>query len=135
MDKKKASQARRRIGNKLAEVQRIVEDLRQYRQALTPGKLQEVRKTCGHPGCKCHRGEKHVSQYLYVSRGGPLQRLFVRKAEVSSVRLQSERYGDFRAARAKLGHAYEALLSEVDALEAALTEPYVKISDRKGDEG
>jgi hypothetical protein len=131
MDTKKASKARREAGKALAAMQEVVEQLRQYRRPLTSGRLQEVRKTCGSPGCKCARGEKHTSQYLYVSRGGPLRRLFVPKAEVAGVRERSERYGDFRGARAALGHAYQRLLSEVDALEAALIEPYQKVGDRQ----
>jgi len=134
MDQKEASRARKEAGKALATIQLLVEQLQRYRRPLTAGKLQEVLKTCGRHGCKCERGEKHASQYLYVSRGGPLQRLFVPKGEVAVVRECSERYGSFRATRAALGHAYQELLSQVDALEAALTEPYHKVSDREGGE-
>lgn len=34
------------------------------------GTLSETYRTCGHAGCRCHRGEKH-GPHLYVSFRGP----------------------------------------------------------------
>src|SRR5712692_7963334 len=43
-------------------------------QALAPqlifGTLSETYRTCGRPGCRCQRGEKH-GPHLYVSFRGP----------------------------------------------------------------
>lgn len=43
-------------------------------QRLAPqilfGTLSETYRTCGRPGCHCHRGEKH-GPHLYVSFRGP----------------------------------------------------------------
>ena len=37
-------------------------------------------RTCGKPGCRCNRGQKHVSLYLVASEGGKLRQLFIPKS-------------------------------------------------------
>lgn len=34
------------------------------------GNLITMARTCGNPNCKCARGEKHVSLYVYQSKKG-----------------------------------------------------------------
>jgi len=36
---------------------------------LLRGSLVRMARTCGKPGCKCLRGEKHVSLYLAIRQG------------------------------------------------------------------
>ena len=53
---------------------------------LLRGSLSVRERVCGKPGCKCTRGEKHVSLYLVVSEGGKYRQLFVPKELESQVR-------------------------------------------------
>ena len=53
---------------------------------LLRGSLSVRERLCGKPGCKCTRGEKHVSIYLVVSEGGKYRQLFVPKELESLVR-------------------------------------------------
>ena len=53
---------------------------------LLRGSLSIRERLCGKPGCKCTRGEKHISLYLVVSVGGKYRQLFVPKKLESQVR-------------------------------------------------
>ena len=135
MDKGKASQARVSIRGAVKELQSLGERIVRYRKPLTPGKVTAIMKLCGNPNCKCARGERHPTKLLYVSRGGPLQRIYIRQKDLEGVQERSERYRSFRRMRADLSKAFKQLLKEVDALEAALTEAYVKDQPAEGNDG
>jgi hypothetical protein len=135
MDKDKASEARRGIRRGLTEVERLAERILKHRDEVTPGKVTTILRKCGKPGCRCARGERHPTQYLYVTRGGALKRLYVPKKDLAGVRDRSERYGALRKLRAELNKAFAGVLAAVDALEAALTERYEKgVRQEVGDE-
>jgi len=44
---------------------------------LLHGSLTVRERTCGKPGCRCARGEKHQGLYLSVRREGKVRQLFV----------------------------------------------------------
>jgi len=135
MDKGKASQARVSIREAVKLLQSLGERVVRYRKPITPGKVTAIMKLCGNPNCKCTRGERHPVKLLYVTRGGPLQRIYIRQKDLEGVRERSERYRSFRRMRADLSKAFKLLLQEVDALEAALTEAYVKDQPTEGNDG
>ena len=41
------------------------------------GSLVTMARTCGNPGCKCMRGEKHVSLYLSIKDGQKRKMIYV----------------------------------------------------------
>lgn len=135
MDKERASAARRDMRRTQQKVGTLVEELMRRRKEITVGKVTDILTKCGRSNCRCTRGERHVSHFLYVSRGGPLQRVYVRKNDVPTVRTRSERYVAFRRTRAELAKACKQLLNHVDVLEAALTEPYEKGKPTEGKDG
>jgi hypothetical protein len=47
---------------------------------LLRASLSVHERTCGKPGCRCNRGQKHVSLYLVASEGGKLRQLFIPKS-------------------------------------------------------
>ena len=48
------------------------------------GSLVTMARTCGNPGCKCMRGEKHVSLYLAMKDGSKRKMIYIpRKWEQS----------------------------------------------------
>ena len=55
-------------------------------EGLLRGTLSVRSRTCGKPGCKCARGEKHVSLYLVFSQGGKYRQLFIPKDLEEEVR-------------------------------------------------
>ena len=44
---------------------------------LLHGNLFELEKVCGHPTCKCARGERHQVLHLHRRRGGKLHQLYI----------------------------------------------------------
>ena len=41
------------------------------------GSLVTMARTCGNPKCKCMRGQKHVSLYLYIKDGQKRKMIYV----------------------------------------------------------
>jgi hypothetical protein len=39
--------------------------------------LVVIEKTCGHPGCRCQRGEKHAGHYLTFKEAGKTRTVYV----------------------------------------------------------
>jgi len=48
--------------------------------------LTESRRTCGRSGCRCYRGEKHISHRLTFKEGGRTQSVYVPVGRVEEVR-------------------------------------------------
>ncbi len=48
-----------------------------HETALIWGSLVTMARTCGNPGCKCTRGQKHVSQYLSVRVSGRRKMIYL----------------------------------------------------------
>ena len=55
-------------------------------RGLLRGTLQERRRSCGKPNCKCSRGQPHVSLYLVYSQDGRLRQRYVPKTWEPTVR-------------------------------------------------
>src|SRR4030042_4670293 len=102
MNKRKASEARKILLQTRCTIESIVNALLAVRLPLTPGKVTHLATKCGKKNCKCSRGEPHQSAFLYVSRGGPLKRIYLSKKDRGAVIEGSERYRQFRTRRAEL---------------------------------
>jgi hypothetical protein len=63
---------------------------------LIRGTLAVRERTCGKPGCKCTRGEKHVSLYLVAAYEGKSRQVFIPSALEQSVRLWVANYQKVR---------------------------------------
>ena len=50
-----------------------------HRYPLIKGALVVSERTCGKPGCKCTRGEKHLTCYLSVRYKGKREMIYVPK--------------------------------------------------------
>ena len=48
-----------------------------HAQDMICGSLVSMARTCGKAGCRCTRGEKHVSLYLSVKMGGRRRMVYV----------------------------------------------------------
>lgn len=44
----------------------LVRRLTRLAQTMVQGGLSETTRTCGHPGCRCHQGERH-GPHLYLT--------------------------------------------------------------------
>ena len=57
-----------------------------HESPLICGSLVTMARTCGNPGCKCTRGQKHVSQYLSVRVSGRRKMVYLSPDQEAPVR-------------------------------------------------
>ena len=57
-----------------------------HEEPLLHGTLNPRSVTCGNPGCRCARGERHPALYLVVRRQGRLHQVFVPASLEAQVR-------------------------------------------------
>jgi hypothetical protein len=56
------------------------------------GSLVTMARTCGNPGCKCMRGQKHVSLYLSIKDGQKRRMIYVPPRWEQTIRAWVEVY-------------------------------------------
>lgn len=66
------------------------------RPGLLRGNLVRMARTCGNPGCRCTRGQRHVSWYLAQSQEGTRRMLYVPEAWLGRAREWTQRYAEIR---------------------------------------
>jgi len=116
------SRIRQRIGQ-LARQRRAVEQVLLERSALVKGTLLEVWRTCGNPGCKCARGEKHSCWQLTASVEGKSRSWNVPRQYVAKVKELTGNYRRFRRARAKWVWLNAEMRVRINEMEAVRTVP------------
>ena len=114
------SRIRQRIAQ-LVNERRAAEKVLLERPPLLKGTFSEVRRTCGNPGCKCARGEKHLCRQLSASVEGMTRTWNVPRQYAAKVKRLTDNYRRFRRARAAWVRANQRLLELINELEAART--------------
>ncbi|MHC4094078.1 MAG: DUF6788 family protein, partial [Planctomycetota bacterium] len=94
------------------------------RGPLIRGAFGTRARVCGKPGCRCLKGDKHVSSYLSASEIGKVRQVHVPVAEEEHVRRGVDRYRSFLSTRADLAELAEQELVLIDELGRLLLEPY-----------
>jgi hypothetical protein len=70
---------------------------------MLAGSLVEQYVTCGKPGCRCSRGQKHGPlYYLYWKEKGRSRSLYVPREKVDELRQQVQNYRRFQKELAEL---------------------------------
>ena len=128
MDRQSASKARQTALDALDQIQGLVRELTNVRLELTPGTFTRLLVRCGRKNCRCATGDKHEAHFLYVSRGGPLRRIWIPADDRIRVKQGASRYRQFRQSRAAIIKASKRLVASLDQIEKALTVPYSKPS-------
>jgi len=114
------SRLRQRIAQ-LARERQAAEKVLLQRPPLLKGSLNEVRRTCGNPGCKCARGEKHLCRQLSASIEGRTRTRNVPRQYAAKVKRLTENYRRFRRARAAWVQTNRRISELINELEAART--------------
>jgi hypothetical protein len=73
---------------------------------LLCGTLVERFRTCGHPRCKCARGEKHRAVCLFLRRDGKLRQLYVPPAYEERVRQWVANHQEFKTLVDQISDVY-----------------------------
>ena len=116
------SRLRQRIVQ-LIDQRQAVEKVLMDRPPLLKGTFIEVRRTCGNPGCKCARGQRHLCRQLSASIEGKARTWNVPGQYAQKVKQLTGNYRRFRRARAAWVKINKEMLKVVDELESALTVP------------
>lgn len=125
MSEKDPSRLRQRLRQNEELRSRHVEDLLAERGPVVAGSFVRQPIRCGRPGCKCARGEPHAGAALYLHLDGRHVCRYVPQADRQRVERMNRGYKRLRSARASLVKASQQALALVDALQEALTEPYL----------
>ncbi len=59
---------------------------------IIKGSLVNLKHTCGKKGCKCYKGEKHVSLYISRSQKGKTVMIYIPKSKEKHVKEYVKRY-------------------------------------------
>ena len=92
----------RRSSSRVAKVRQQFQALARL-LPMVAGSLVGQYVTCGKPGCRCRRGQKHGPlYYLYWKEQGRSRSLYVPRERVSELRRQIQNYRRFQAELAGL---------------------------------
>lgn len=116
------SRLRQRIAQLVRERQ-AAERVLLGRQEMLKGTVLEVQRTCGKPGCKCARGQKHACWQLSASVAGKTRTRNVPRPYLAKGKCLSDNYRRFRRARAAWVRINARMLELINELEAARTTP------------
>jgi len=94
------------------------------RGPLIRGSLGVRARVCGHPGCKCARGQLHESKYLSASDGGRTRQVHIPAGDEVAVAAGVTRYREFQRHRARLAELARQQLELVDGLGRSLLAAY-----------
>jgi len=84
-----------------------------HEEVLVRGGLVRMSRRCGKPGCKCTRGEEHVSLYLSARVGRSRRMIYVPGAWEERVEVWVRRYREASELMEKLSErALERFLKE-----------------------
>lgn len=87
------------------------------REPLLKGSVYVRKRRCGREGCRCSRGNLHVSEAFSYSQGGRTKHQALGELDADSVHACVENYRRFRTARAALVKTCRLLLECVGEME------------------
>ena len=86
-------------------------------QLLVKGTVYPLRRRCGKPTCRCAEGELHESLVLTASVEGRTQLQSLPEEKIERARELTQRYQQFRTARAEFVKLYTQMVKIIDAIE------------------
>lgn len=90
-------------------------------EPLIKGSVYTLRRRCSKPSCRCARGEKHETVVMTASIGGKTRLWTLSEDQIAELRRRTERYRQFRRARAQLIKEQREILRLIDAIEKVRT--------------
>ena len=90
-------------------------------EPLVKGSVYTLRRRCSKPSCRCARGDKHETVVMTASIDGKTRLWTLLEGQIPELRRRTERYRQFRRARAELVKGQRETLRLIDAIENART--------------
>lgn len=116
-DSEKLSRLRGALQSSLKELEAVLQ-VAFERSALVKGNVYELARKCGKPSCGCAEGQLHRSMVLSWSHQGKTRLLTIPPEKLDRLRSGSERYLEYRRARARAGEIFKQILKLLDQIEA-----------------
>jgi len=88
-------------------------------EPMIKGTVYTLRRRCSKPSCRCAQGEKHETVVMTASIGGKTRLWTLSDDQIPELRRRTERYRQFRRARARLVNEQREALRLIDAIEKA----------------
>ncbi len=102
MKKEELSRMRQKVAI-LDRERRILQNRLLHPRDMVKGSIFEMMKSCGNPGCKCMKGEKHGPfKCLSVPEGGKKRIVFIRKEDGFWVAEEAANYKKYQQKMARL---------------------------------
>jgi hypothetical protein len=111
-----ATRCRQRLSHLLKRLSGLMPIFKAH-APLVKGTLYDRKRRCGRAGCRCERGELHVSPALCLSEEGKTRMVALGGVDLSKLRHAVEGYREFRRARAAVVKICEEVLGLIDRLE------------------
>ena len=86
---------------------------------MIKGTVYTLRRRCSKPSCRCAQGDKHETVVMTASIGGKTRLWTLSDEQIPELRRRTERYRQFRRARAMLVKEQREALRLIDAIEKA----------------
>ena len=86
-------------------------------QPLVKGTVYPLRRRCGKPTCCCAQGELHESLVLTASVEGRTRLQSLAEEKIGRARELTQRYQQFRTARADFVKLYTQMVKTIDVIE------------------
>jgi len=90
-------------------------------EPIVKGTVYTLRRRCSKPTCRCAKGDKHETVVMTASIGGKTRLWTLSEGQIAELRRNTERYRQFRQARAQLVKEQQEMLRLIDAIEKART--------------
>lgn len=91
-------------------------------EPMVKGSVYTLLRRCSKPSCRCAHGEKHETVVMTASIDGKTRLWTLSKDQIPELRRRTERYRQFRQARAQLVKEQREALHLIDAIEKARTQ-------------
>ena len=106
--------------NRLDEERRELTNRVLHPEEMIQGSLYQMRRYCGNPGCKCAKGEKHVSWYLSRGIEGKTRLTYIGRVVPVWLEVRVKRY-----------QRHHRFLARIRKIDAEISTSFNKLQDVK----
>lgn len=103
------------LGELIRELKKISKTFTS-KTAMWKGNVYTLRRRCGHPNCHCADGKLHESTALDDRSGDKPRTVTLKGGEIEQFRRMTEKWTNFRNARARVTKINKRILEIVDRL-------------------
>lgn len=104
------SKLRKRVYLLNSERKRLQDYLLKPRNMIK-GSLYKLYRRCGNPNCKCAKGDKHVGNYISMSKEGKTNLTYVKGKDIVRVENETRNYRKYQRRMARIRKINEEIFT------------------------